>query len=153
MEKTKVIGDVDNAADNASEWRVVAGPYRLGDAYDVMYLAGVIRDSQRLNREIELRLSTDTNCYGGVDLWCRYSARRAGASMAVGFVGEVGKAVRRVVDAGGVPKLATNNGFTVVSGEFFECPDFGGEILKSAAAASKSAAESAAELAAGGSGL
>lgn len=106
------------------EWRIVAGPYSLTNAMDIMYLANALRDGQRLNREIELRPATDSGEKGAIDLWCRYSVRRAKTSKEMRFILEAGKAIKRIIEAGGIPKIRADKGFIFVSGEFFDCPDF-----------------------------
>lgn len=106
------------------EWRIVAGPYNLTSALDIMHLANALRDSRRLNREIELRTSTESGEKNAIDLWCRYSVRRAKTSKEMCFILEAGKAIKRIIEAGGIPKIRADKGFIFVSGEFFECPDF-----------------------------
>lgn len=81
------------------EWRIVAGPYSLTNAMDIMYLTNALRDGQRLNREIELRPSTESGEKNAIDLWCRYSIRRAKTSKEMCFILEAGKAIKRIIEA------------------------------------------------------
>lgn len=120
---------MDKIEDNSRGFRVLAGPYDLSDAYDIAYLASVIQDTQKCKSEFELRPSTDLCSKGSVDVWCRYSQEEQRMPLAVKFLVEAGKEIRKILNAGKHPIVKYDKGYIHILADHAEYPDFRESLL------------------------